>query len=784
MFDVFRFLTRAGRSDGGNTKRRQGAHGHRGCNYRRLDVEPLESRTMLSVVPAVATMAATAVGSVSATLNAQISSTGGATIAQERFSWGTTPSCSSGYTSAVTVNGNSFSYTLTGLTPSHTYYCQAWADNTAGWGNGSAVAFTTASAVSVPTVATMAATAVGSASATLNAQISSTGGATITQERFSWGTTPSCSSGYTSAVTVNYNFSYTLTGLTPSHTYYCQAWADNTAGWGNGSAVAFTTASAVSVPTVATVAATAVGSASATLNAQISSTGGATITQERFSWGTTPSCSSGYTSAVTVNGNSFSYTLTGLTPSHTYYCQAWADNTAGWGNGSVVAFTTASVQAAPLVQTVAAGSVTANSAVMNGTINPNGATTSAYFQYGTTTSYGSTGQSTTGITATRSLQAMVTGLAPSTTYHYRIVASNSGGTSYGSDMSFTTIAATVTVPKAPSNLTGTATSVTQIKLSWVDNSNNETEFLIDRWNGSTWVQIGTVGPNVTTYTDSGLSPSTTYYYQVAAYNSEGTAWAASCATVNTPAANVPNAPPAAASQYVAAVSYAKAHPMAAVPSMATFIGQPSHEGLVLYAYPDPSQYHYPTVGYGYCLDENINPSAQNTVDNILGAGTYQKLMDGFSRLQAAWLKTYGNITNFTYGTPQYTAFAKANPSLVTQMISPADATTLLNAVLLSPTGYVASARADLGATTYDALSPAAQNAVVDMVYNLGGGGFKQTMANVITDIQGHNYAMAAWDLMNARTSSGAVWATLNGQRAIDDVVALAWGHEAELVNYS
>ena len=243
---------------------------------------------------------------------------------------------------------------------------------------------------------------------------------------------------------------------------------------------------------------------------------------------------------------------------------------------------------------------------------------------------------------------------------------------------------------------------------------------------------------------------------------------------------VPNAPPAAASQYAAAVIYAKAHPMAAVPSMATFIGQPSHEGLVLYVYPDPSRYHYPTVGYGYCLDKNINPSATSTVDNTLGAGTYQKLMDGFSRLKTAWFNVYGNYTYFTYGTPQYKVFAKANPSLVTQVISQADATKLLNAIL---PGYVTSARADLGATTYDALSPAAKNAVVDMVYNLGGGGFKQTMASLITDLQGHNYAMAAWDLMDAKTSAG-VWGTLNSQRAIDDLVALAWGHEAELVSYS
>jgi GH24 family phage-related lysozyme (muramidase) len=633
----------------------------------------------------------------------------------------------------------------------------------------------------VPTVATVAATTVGSASATLNAQISSTGGASITQERFSWGSTSSCSDGYTSTVTVNGNsFSYWLTGLMPSHTYYCQAWADNTAGWGKGSAVSFTTnAATITVP-----------------NAPSNLKGtAASSTQINLSWADNSNNETGFqidrwnglvwAQIGTVSPNVTTYTDFGRSPSTTYYYEVGAYNSAGFAwAASYATVNTPAVQAAPLVQTVAAGSVTANSAVVNGTINPNGAATSTYFQYGTTTSYGSTGQPVTGITTTRSLQTTLTGLAANTIYHYRIVASNSGGTTYGSDMSFTTSAATITVPKAPSNLTGTAISATQIKLSWTDNSNNETGFQIDRWNSSAsaWAQIGTVGPNVTTYTDSGLSPSTTFYYQVAVYNSAGFAWAASYATVTTSATTVPNASPAAASQYAAAVIYAKAHPMAAVPSMASFIGSPAHEGLVLYAYPD--LYQHPTIGYGYCLDQSVNQSAQSTVDSTLGAGTYQKLMSQFSRLQTAWLKTYGNLTNFTYGTSQYAAFAKANPSLVTPMVSPTDATTLLNAVLLSSTGYVASARADLGATTYDALSPAAQNAVVDMVYNLGGGGFKQTMANVITDIQGHNYAMAAWDLMNARTSSGVVWATLNGQRAIDDLVALAWGHEAELVSYS
>jgi hypothetical protein len=76
-------------------------------------------------------------------------------------------------------------------------------------------------------------------------------------------------------------------------------------------------------------------------------------------------------------------------------------------------------------------------------------------------------------------------------------------------------------PNPPSNLVASAASSSQINLIWSDNSNNEGGYKIERWNGSSYVQINTVGANVTTYTDSGLAPSTTYTYRVRAYNSVG-----------------------------------------------------------------------------------------------------------------------------------------------------------------------------------------------------------------------------------------------------------------------
>ncbi len=78
-------------------------------------------------------------------------------------------------------------------------------------------------------------------------------------------------------------------------------------------------------------------------------------------------------------------------------------------------------------------------------------------------------------------------------------------------------------PAAPSGLTATASGPATISLTWTDNSNNESGFLIERSSDDVnFTQIGSVGVNVTTYGDSGLSSQATYYYRVRATNSYNT----------------------------------------------------------------------------------------------------------------------------------------------------------------------------------------------------------------------------------------------------------------------
>ncbi len=118
-----------------------------------------------------------------------------------------------------------------------------------------------------------------------------------------------------------------------------------------------------------------------------------------------------------------------------------------------------------------------------------------------------------------------TGLIASTNYSYRVRAYNAAGDSDYSNTASAVTQAAPAVPAVPSNLTAVALSTSQIKLTWTDNSTNETGFRIERCKGATctsFAQVATVGANVTTCSNTGLSKGTVYRYRVRAYNASGT----------------------------------------------------------------------------------------------------------------------------------------------------------------------------------------------------------------------------------------------------------------------
>jgi hypothetical protein len=129
----------------------------------------------------------------------------------------------------------------------------------------------------------------------------------------------------------------------------------------------------------------------------------------------------------------------------------------------------------------------------------------------------------------------VPGLTPSTTYYFHVRARNATNESNWSGIAQTTTFAAVATP---TGLTATAISASQVNLQWTDNSSNETRFLIKRDTSPSFASpvTHTTGPNVTSYQDTGLPASTTFYYCVLAQNDTDSSGPSNTANATTQAA--------------------------------------------------------------------------------------------------------------------------------------------------------------------------------------------------------------------------------------------------------
>jgi chitodextrinase len=223
------------------------------------------------------------------------------------------------------------------------------------------------------------------------------------------------------------------------------------------------------------------------------------------------------------------YSDSGRAPSTTYRYQVRAADAAG-NLGPYSSIATAATPAAPdtTAPTAPAGLAAAaagpNQVNLNWTASTDNVGVSEY-RVERCAGAGCTNFAQVGTPPTASFND--TGVAPSTTYRYRVRAADAAGnlSAYSSIATATTPATPdTTPPTAPTGLTATAASSTQINLSWTASSDNVgvSQYRVERCAGSgcaSFAQVGT--PSGTSFNDTGLSPSTTYRYQVRAADAAG-----------------------------------------------------------------------------------------------------------------------------------------------------------------------------------------------------------------------------------------------------------------------
>lgn len=437
------------------------------------------------------------------------------------------------------ATAKNFEYSASGLQPGKKYYVRAYAENVEGLSYSNQMVFETQDQPQIPVVETGTVSSVQANQVTVSGNILKIGNdGGITQYGHVWHTSvnPTTAHNRTSLGTTSAtgSFASTLTGLSPNVTYHVRAYATNSLGTAYGDDITFTTT--VGKVDLQTNNVTDITHNAATASGTINKLEGNTITERGVCWSTTanPTLSSQYATS-TETSNKFKVRLTGLSTQTTYHVRAYVKTQKGevfFGND--MSFQTSHEIVLPTVGSTQVSEIGVSKATFSSIVTNDGkgSISDAGFCYSlnnnptiadTRVSYG---------VATGSFGKTVTGLKENTTYHVRAYAVNEAGTSYGPDVTFTTLE--VTVP-----------TLANVTVSNISNSSVKVDSKVSSTGSGTLTDAGFVYStnHYPTTSDSklscgkattlsgnitGLLSETTYYVRAYATNEKGTNYSAEC----------------------------------------------------------------------------------------------------------------------------------------------------------------------------------------------------------------------------------------------------------------
>lgn len=381
----------------------------------------------------------------------------------------------------------------------------------------------------LPSITTVNTSTITASTVTTGGLITGNGGDVITERGVCWSINqnPTIANSRNENGTNSSYFVSTISNLSPGTKYYLKAYAVNSVGTAYGNEITFTTLT--TIPTTNTTPVSSITYNSAMSGGEVTTNGGASITARGVCWSisTNPTIANSKTDEGAGLGIYIS-SITNLSPITKYYIRSYATNNIGTAYGDEKSFTT--LAAIPTISTTQITAITHNSAIGGGDISNNGGAS--------ITVRGvcwSTNQTPT-IADSKTMDgaglgvfaSSISNLSPATKYYVRSYSTNSIGTAYGDETSFTTLATIPTISTSQITAitdnsaigggevsTDGGASITSRGICW---STNQTPTISD---SKTVDGIG-LGLYISTITN--LTPLTKYYVRSYSTNSIGTAY--------------------------------------------------------------------------------------------------------------------------------------------------------------------------------------------------------------------------------------------------------------------